>query len=51
MFITFPPQQVLINELADLFPVELVDAGVGEILDETGNEITDTDNKSIYDEA
>lgn len=51
MFITYPPQRVVITELVDLFPVELVDAGSGPLLDETGNEITDTDNKTIYDEA
>lgn len=50
MFITFPPQRTVIVEMPDLFPVELVDAGVCEILDETGNLILDTDNRPLYDE-
>lgn len=51
MYLTFPEPRVVINEFVDLFPVELIDAGVGPILDETGNEILDTDNKLIFDEA
>lgn len=51
MFITFPPQRALITEMADLYPVEIVDAGVDAVLDETGNYILDTDNRLVYDEA
>lgn len=50
MYTTFVPQRSVILETPDLFPIELVDAGAGIILDETGNPILDTDNRLLYDQ-
>lgn len=50
MYTEFPPQRSVILEYPDLFPVELVDAGSGQILDETGNSILDTDNRFLWDQ-
>lgn len=51
MYVMFPPQRSVILEYPDLFPVELVDAGVGVILDETGNPILDTNNRVLLDQT
>jgi hypothetical protein len=50
MFVTFPPQRSVIVEMPDIFPVELMDAGVCEILDETGNSLLDEEGRVILDE-
>lgn len=50
MYTTFVPQHSVILETPDLFPVELVDAGVGIILDEAGNPILDTNNRLLFDQ-
>jgi hypothetical protein len=51
MFDTFPDLRAVIIEIPDLFPVEMIDAGVWEIEDETGNPILDTDNRRVLDES
>jgi hypothetical protein len=51
MFIQFPTHRAIILESADLYPAEITDAGVGFILDELGNQIHDTSNRPIFDEA
>ena len=51
MFIQFPAQRAVVLESADIFPTEIVDAGVGFLLDELGNQILDTDNRPILDET
>ena len=51
MYTEFTSQRSVILEYPDLFPVEIVDAGAGVILDETGNPILDTDNRLLYDQT
>lgn len=51
MYWNFVEPRTVITELADVFPIEITEAGSGPILDETGNPILDTDNRMVLDEA
>lgn len=50
MYIKGHDLRTAIVELVDVFPIEVIESGVGPILDEQGNPILDTDNRPILDE-